>query len=61
MGNFLDGIQYPLLAGMFGIIGAVLCIPLAGLGLIWPAIFSWLWVPPVAGIVIGLIVASYVR
>jgi hypothetical protein len=63
MGNFLDGIQYPICAGLGACVGLFIGTPImAALGLIWPALWgAWLFAPAAAGAVIGLIWASYIK
>lgn len=63
MGNFLDGIQYPILAGVGALLGLFIGAPvLALLGLIWPVLWGpWLLAPVAAGAVIGLILAGFAR
>lgn len=63
MGNFLDGIQYPIFAGLGALIGLVIGVPLiAALGFIWPALWGvWLFAPVAAGAVIGFIFAGTLK
>lgn len=63
MGNFLEGIQYPIFAGLGALIGLVIGVPLlAALGFIWPALWgAWLFTPVAAGTVIGFIFAGMLK
>lgn len=59
MRNFLDGIEYPIFAGVGALIGLVIGTPvLALLGFIFPALWgAWLFSPAAVGAVLGLIFA----
>lgn len=60
-GDIMKGIEYPILAGFGGFLGCLLLIPMGLLALfVWPALVSWLWVPPVLGIVAGFCSAPFV-
>lgn len=61
MYNMLDGIQYPIAAGVGAVIGCLITVLVAVIGIWFPGVFAWLWVPPVAGTVVGLIAASYAK
>lgn len=63
MGNFLDGIQYPIFAGLGALLGLIVGVPiLAVLGFIWPALWgAWLFSPVAVGAVIGFIFAGFLR
>ena len=63
MGNFLDGIQYPIFAGLGALIGLFFGVPILGLlGIIWPALWgAWLFAPVAIGVLLGLISAGFMR
>jgi hypothetical protein len=63
MGNFLDGIQYPVMAGFGAVAGLVIGVPiLAALGFIWPVLWGgWLFSPVAVGAVAGLVFAGFMK
>lgn len=63
MGNFLDGIQYPIFAGLGALGGLAIGVPiLALLGFIWPALWgAWLFSPVAIGAVAGFTFAGFIK
>lgn len=60
--SYLDGIEYPLLAGAGALLGLILGAPIvAVLALFWPALWGWVFAPCAVGAVVGLILALGVR
>lgn len=57
----LSGIEYPLFAGLGAILGLVIDIPLAVIAIHWPEVWSYMWIAPVLGTVVGLIGAAFVK
>lgn len=60
-GNMLSGIEYPMLAGFGAIVGCLFIPVLALVGIWFPAVFAWLWLPPVIGTAAGLISAPFTK
>ena len=58
-GNFMKGIEFPILAGFGAVIGIIVMIPIAIASIWFPWLALWLWVPPVFGTIAGLVSAIW--
>lgn len=62
MGNFLQGLEYPMFAGLGALLMLFTATPvLALLAIFFPALWGWIFVPVAFGAVAGLIVARFIE
>lgn len=62
MHNILQGIEYPMLAGLGAIVMLATATPiLAVLALFFPVLWGWVFVPVGVGAIAGLIAAVFVK
>ena len=62
MGNFLQGLEYPMFAGLGALLMLFTATPiLALLAIFFPALWGWIFVPVAFGAVAGLIFARFIE
>ena len=49
------GLAFFAFAGMGAVVGFVVAVPLALIGVVFPVVWGWLWVPILSGTVIGAV------